>query len=321
MKKIILGTLLFITATAYSQESKDELIGNTANVEAKKIDADTVDGWKTGGVITLNFSNVGLQNWAAGGSNSYSFTGLIGLYANYTEGNSRWDNNLDLGLGSIQQFAPGTPSKDRIWVKSDDKLDFTSKYGQKASKKWYYSGLLNFKSQFLPGYEDPYADEDSLVVISRFLAPAYAIAAIGMDFKPSKELSIFMAPITAKVTIVADDNLNSVGAFGVDSNEVIRAEVGFYLRTLYTKDLAKNINFSSKLELFQNYETIGHIDVNWETLTSMKVNEYISATFTTQLIYDDDIDIERGTNADGTPDKGPAVQFKHVLGVGFTYKF
>ena len=321
MKKIILSTFILVAGFIQAQDSKDELIGNANN--ADKIDAiDTVQGWETGGVFNLNFSNVGLQNWAAGGSNSYSITGLIGIYANLTKGNSTWDNNLDLGLGSIQQFAPNSKKEDRIWVKSDDKIDFTSKYGQKASDKWFYSGLLNFKSQMMPGYADPYADPDSLITISNFLAPAYAIAAIGMDYKPSKELSLFLAPATAKITIVADDNLNAVGAFGVDSNQTIRTEVGFYLRAMYTKDVVKNVNFSSKLELFQNYQTIGHIDVNWETLTSMKVNEYISATFATTLIYDDDIDIAHDFDANGVAQKfGPAIQFKHVLSVGLTYKF
>ena len=70
-----------------------------------------------------------------------------------------------------------------------------------------------------------------------------------------------------------------------------------------------------------NYEGIS-MDVNWETLTSMKVNEYISATFSTNLIYDDDINIAQNYDENGVAqENGPAVQFKHVLGVGLTYKF
>jgi len=56
----------------------------------------------------------------------------------------------------------------------------------------------------------------------------------------------------------------------------------------------------------------------------MKVNEYISATFATTLIYDDDIDIQVDDNGDGvfTSNESKArVQFKHVLSVGLTYKF
>ena len=78
----------------------------------------------------------------------------------------------------------------------------------------------------------------------------------------------------------------------------------------------KNINLQTKLELFSNYEEATHIDVNWEVLVAMKVNKYISATISTQLIYDHDIDI---LDSDGKV--GPRTQFKEVIGVGVSYKF
>lgn len=325
MKYIIALLSVFITILSMAQETeidKETLINSTKKVE-EIAPKDTVDGWKKGGVFTLNFSNVGLQNWAAGGSNSYSITGMTGLFANLKKGNTTWDNNLDLGLGAIQQFTANVPRDQRIWVKSDDKLDFSSKYGQKASKQWYYSGLLNFKSQFLPGYTDPYAN--NLTVISNFFAPAYGIVAIGMDFKPNDNITVFMAPLTNKTTIVADDSLASVGAFGVTPGQKWRLEYGAYARIAYKKEVMKNVNFSSRLELFANYQDINNIDVNWETLTSMKVNDYITATFTTQLIYDNDIKIGVDENNDGviqgTQEIRSRVQFKHVLGIGFTYKF
>ena len=40
--------------------------------------------WKRGGVGTINFSQVGLNNWAAGGQSSLSVLGLANLFANYT---------------------------------------------------------------------------------------------------------------------------------------------------------------------------------------------------------------------------------------------
>jgi len=65
-----------------------------------------------------------------------------------------------------------------------------------------------------------------------------------------------------------------------------------------------------------------NIDVNWELLISMKVNKYISATITTQLIYDDDINIAVDNNNDDIIDEfGPRVQFREVLGIGLSYKF
>jgi hypothetical protein len=54
----------------------------------------------------------------------------------------------------------------------------------------------------------------------------------------------------------------------------------------------------------------------------MKVNKFISATISTQLLYDHDIDIAVDNNNDGIIDAvGPRTQFKEVLGVGLSYKF
>ena len=46
-------------------------------------------------------------------------------------------------------------------------------------------------------------------------------------------------------------------------------------------------------------------------------------SFDTQLLYDDDTKNPVDENNDGTIDRieGPKIQFKEILGVGFSYKF
>jgi hypothetical protein len=272
---------------------------------------DTLDGWKTGGMIMLNFGQTSLTNWAAGGENTVSGNSLFNFFANYQKGTFTWDNTIDLGYGILKQ---GSQNR-----KSDDRIDFSTKFGKMATKNWYYSGLLDFRSQFTAGYNYP---NDS-VKISNFFAPAYIVTAIGMDYKPNKTFTAFIAPITGKITIVGDQDLADAGAFGVDKAEYIngvktkdgknfRQEFGGYVRVAYQNDIMTNVNLSTKLDLFSNYmKNPQNIDVNWQVLVSMKVNKYISATFSTQLIYDDDTKIEGS----------PKVQFKEILGVGFSYKF
>jgi hypothetical protein len=49
---------------------------------------------------------------------------------------------------------------------------------------------------------------------------------------------------------------------------------------------------------------------------------YLHVTFNTQLIYDDDILIGKDTNGDGENDERfPRLQFKQILGVGFSFSF
>src|SRR6188508_296834 len=117
-------TLLFIIAIAiYS-----------ATLAQDTLPADTV--WKFGSFTGINFNQVGLTNWAAGGVNSVSLAGLFNGYANYKKGNITWDNSLELGYGTLK-------SGDNPFRKSDDKIDLNSKFGTLAKGKFYYSAMLN----------------------------------------------------------------------------------------------------------------------------------------------------------------------------------
>ncbi len=329
MIRFLLSTLLVtITLSSFSQDvTKDEAAKlQLESDKLKGIAADTIKNWKFGGVISVNGQQVSLSNWAAGGSNSISFGGIISVYARYKKGSDTWDNNVDLGYGILKQ---GT---NRNWSKTDDKIQLTSKYGRKAFKKWYYTALGDFKTQFTNGYNYP---NDS-VYISRFMAPAYGILALGLDYKPNDKFSLFIAPVTAKFTIVNDDSLARYGAYGVQKEirdpynggaivqnyKTHREEFGAYLTMQYQAKVMQNVTFQTMLELFSNYlHHPENIDVNWTTLTTFKVNKFISATLTTQLIYDDDILLTRTVNNDRKGTIGPDVQFKQVLGVGFNYKF
>ena len=59
--------------------------------------------WRTGGLLSVNFNQVSLSNWAGGGENSLALNGLANLFAKYKKGKVAWDNNLDLGYGIVKQ--------------------------------------------------------------------------------------------------------------------------------------------------------------------------------------------------------------------------
>ncbi len=318
MKKAVMFILIaLLVKTSYSQLTETEASLRTQS-------ADSVEGWKKGGSAFLNISQTSLTNWAAGGENTFSVNGLISLYMNYKKGNTVWDNSLDIGYGLLKQ---GT---EKNAIKTDDKIDFLSKFGKKAYKNWYYAGMLNFKTQLTDGYNYP---NDS-IRISAFMAPAYLVTAIGLDYKPNDNVSVFIAPLTAKFTFVNDQTLADSGAFGVEparfeggamieNGKKSRSEFGGYLRFIYKKELMKNVSFSTKVDLFSNYaNNPQNIDINWETLIILQANKYLSASINTQLLYDDDILIEIDSDDDGIIDeKGPRTQFKEILAIGFTYTF
>lgn len=274
---------------------------------------DTIMGWKNGGTINLGTTQTSLTNWSAGGQSSFAVNGILSLFAHNKQEKSLWENYLDLAYGTMKQ------GKNADWWKTDDKIDFTSKFGLKAREKLYYAGLLNFRTQMTNGYNYPDADNK----ISGFLAPGYILGAIGLDFVPNENFNLFVAPATLKFTLVTDQTLADAGAFGVDPGENFKSEFGGYLRIFLKKSVMENITFQTKLDLFSNYlDKPQNIDIGWETLLSMKVNKFISATLSTHLLYDDDVDIEIDNNDDGiTDEKGPRIQFKEVLAIGFSYIF
>ncbi len=317
MKHFFIVAFMLISATMFSQVTDKES-------DLRKLNADTTEGWKKGGMFTVAFSQVSLSNWAAGGENSFSGNSLVNTFANYKKGNISWDNTLDLGYGIMKQGEQDVR-------KTDDKIDFSSKFGRKLSTSSFIAALLNFKTQFMPGYNYP----DDSTVISNIMAPGYLLFAAGYDFKKGDWLSLFFAPITGKMTFVMDDMLANAGAFGVepavldpvDSTVVtpgknMRTEFGGYFKGAFSKDIMKNVKLNTKLELFTNYlNNPQNIDVYWETNIGMKVNKYITVTIGTTLIYDDDIDIEIKNEAGDVIGKGPRTQFKEVFGLGFSYKF
>ncbi len=286
--------------------------------------ADTTRYWKTSGVFSINFSQVALSNWLAGGQNSASANSLFNMLINYKKNSVGWDNTIDLGYGMVKQ-------NKFDFFKSDDHIDLSSKLGISAFNKWYYSALLNFKTQFSAGYNYP---NDS-VRISDFMAPGYGLLALGLDYKPNDNFTMLIAPVTAKFTIVNIEELADAGAFGVDPAEYdnagmlirhgdnLRKEIGGYVKIAYKKQVMENITIQTKADFFSNYlNNPQNIDIAGELLVSLKVNKFISATVLANMIYDDDVRIPIDTNDDGLIDReGPRTQLKEVLAVGFSYKF
>ncbi|MGQ1783912.1 MULTISPECIES: DUF3078 domain-containing protein [unclassified Saccharicrinis] len=275
---------------------------------AQKAKNDSVKNWKAGATTSLNFSQVSLTNWAGGGNNSIAATLLFKGHLNHKKGKLAWDNTLDVGYGL-------TKTGDYKMAKSEDRLQFTTKLGYENGNHWFYSGMADFKTQFADGYKDPLVQATK---ISEFMAPGYLQFSLGMDYKPSDNFSLFISPIASKMTFVLSDSLSNIGAFGVEEGDKTRSEYGASIKLLaQKKELIKNVNGYTRLDLFSNYERAQNIDVDWELGLDMKVNKYLSAVFKTNILYDDDVSY---VNNDGESE-GPKIQVKQLFGAGLTYSF
>lgn len=306
MKKYLLGLLIFVTSQhAFAQVDS---IAAAASKSNKTIGTDTL--WRNTLAFGVNFSNVGLNNWAGGGQNAMSFVGVVVGTVAYHKDKVHWNNFLDLAYGFQRLGGKAVPFR-----KSDDRMYFQTKFAYEQTKKLRYAALADFRSQFAEGFN--YYDnvkKDSSVKISDFLAPAYITASLGMEYLPYKNMSLLLSPVSAKYTIVKDQALSDSGAYGVTRGQTLRKEYGVSFMFKYKADIVKNVTFATQLYLFDNYNNF-NIDVFWDCFVYLKVNKFLTTTFTTNLIYDDDINIARDN---GTV--GPAIQFKNVLAVGLVYK-
>lgn len=311
MKTITLVFCLIISSIlSYSQEivkvakAKDEIASTHPDSLNKR--------WFITGTGAFAFSQASFTNWSAGGENSVGLNASFNLKANYKKGRHIWGNTIGLGYG----FNIIGKDNNAEFNKTNDRIELTSAYGYDLiqNNKWLLTALVNFRTQFSNGYNYP---NDSNVV-STFMAPAYLVAGLGITYAPVKWFYLYMSPCSGRFTFVLDTALSNQGEFGVTKGESWKGEFGPYIRADMNKDLSKTINLATTLELFSDYlKDFGNIDVNWYMQLNLKVNKWLAASVTAQLIYDDDVTIKK---EDGSP-LGPRTQFKEIIGVGITYMF
>lgn len=326
----------FITANAQLEKTDD--VKKQLQTENK----DTV-AFMYGGVFNLGFNQGFLHNWAAGGEiASLTASGVFSGYTVLLNHNQVWTNNLDLNYGLFYAY-----SNDLIPRKTDDRIDFTSKYGIRTDtgNNFYITGLFNFKSQFSKAYDYSAPNWDTFST-SRFLSPAYLTLAVGLEYRKGSNLSLFLSPVAARLTLV--DKYYTVrapeGAFGVENGKNMRFEVGAYFSGRYMIDITKNLSFKTRLDLYSNYlaknakdstgaivkkDNPGNIDVLFDNLFAWKVGKYVSLTLGATMIYDNDIPYKK-TYLDELGNEVPKddpgkdlgwIQLKQIFTVGFIYKF
>lgn len=274
--------------------------------------------WTFGGNSVISTSQAQFSNWQGGGENSIAISTSLSLKLAYTSDKLNWESSFDAGYGIMLQGRNGK------WFKNDDRLEITTKLGVRANEKWFYTGLVSLGSQFQPGYQSL----GDLNPISEFMAPGYVMGSLGFDYNPSPKLSVFLGPATVKNTIVLNQDLANMGAYGVEAGEYdyltesyitlgkkLRSEAGGTIRVEYNEPrIVKNVGLQSRLVLFSNYiENPGNIDVDFENTFNLQVNEFITTNLILHFIYDDDIQIALDEIGERT---GPRLQFKQVLAVG-----
>jgi hypothetical protein len=263
--------------------------------------------WVIGGDGHVGFSQTYMENWEKGGKNAVSSLIVLKGYANYKrpDGKIKWDNSGEFRNGWVKNGGD-----EKGLQKNDDKFEVTSRFGVSAFKKWYYSSEFNFNTQLFNGYTYPKSAHPD--PISGFLAPSRMFYKVGLEYKPSKDFSLLLSPLTLKNVYVRDTIKYDQVKFGIDPDKKSFWEPGLNADIFYRKSLKDNISYETKYKMFINYKSpFQKFDINWENNISVKLTEFVNMRFLLHLIYDDNI------KKAGQKSK---LQVKEYFSIGFTYK-
>jgi len=306
MKFAHLIVLLFLYAVTNAQDKIIKTLQLESGTVIPKVPAPDTSKkiWKTGGLYRLNLGQGSLSNWAAGGDDfSININTTLNLFAAHKKKHFNWDNSLDLVLGYLKTTSLGSR-------KNDDRIDVVSKYNYSINPKTTVGLLFNARTQFFNGYA--YAANAEKKYASGFFSPGYVLTSLGADYKPLKELSMFLSPLTSRWIIVNDDSLAGKAAYGVDTGNNIINQLGAFATVNYQKELAKNLTYKSRLDMFSNYKkNPWNVDVYMTNVLAVKIFKVLSFNWSFDVIYDDD------TRIFGPDKDGPALQLKSIVGAGF----
>lgn len=338
--KQTLFTLLFFSAVFTVRAQ----VGKTSDVQKslETTNKDTI-AWTHGGVLDIGANEGFLHNWAAGGEvASLTVNGIFSGFLNRLYNQHIWTNNLDLTYGLAYAYSTGF-----LPHKTDDRIDFTSKYGYRIdSQNFYIAALFNFKSQFTKGFDYTVPDWQTSPT-SKFLSPAYFTLALGAEYRRGSDLSLFLSPLAARYTIA--DRYYTVqspqGAFGVPYGETDYFQLGAYFSGRYTANINRNIVYKTRLDLYSDYlakdtkdstgkvikkDSPGNISFLFDNLLAWKISKAFNITVGLTLIYDNNIPysptyVDKTTGAvveKNLPgDNLGWLQVKQIFNLGMEYKF
>jgi len=282
-------------------------------------------GWETGAGMGIDFTQLFQLNPKQGaGENRIGFGGAVNFFANYNRDRLAWDNKVNWQFGVQKLGAGPLPGimgiENRPFQKSIDELRLNSKVGYKTSQnsKFFYAADFSFLSQLTKTFQgsylssvfpknDPNNPADTTSAVSKFFSPATMTLSVGIDYKPTKKISVYYSPIAGKTIIVADDVIADDEADegagesvhgnpwdGPNDFENAFYQFGSLLRMGYTdKYWEERIAFSSNLALYSNYlKRPENIDVDWNNEIAIRIIEGLQATLTFNVFYDHDVFVQ-----------------------------
>lgn len=258
----------------------------------------------------LTLTQTSFDNWAAGGTNSFSMRA-----AAYIEHNSTYKG---FDIKSVFDGAYGTVLSEGILQKNEDWFNISVTPSYSLSKHWKLTASLILKSQFSNSYS---GTGDDKTLISGFFSPGQLFVTAGVTYSSKKpdKFSIFLAPISGNLLMVINDELAEQQKFGMDEvGRKYKPSFGSFIRVLYNANIHKDmITYNTKLESFWDYTMSPTLW--WENKLNFKFTNLFSANLYIQMKYDESVQTPR--SMEGKNSFWQKWQINESLGLGLIYNF
>lgn len=344
-KSLLFIAMLYLVTSLFAQQNVNQTANQLDSIPTKKKPKMVLGGdgiylrdstWKIGGFAGVSISQTALYQWAPGGTNSFSFLVSGNMYANYKKDRLLWENNLDVKWGMVANgLIRRATLANKNFQKNIDILAFKSNFGYELKKNLYLSAKVGLETQFTPSFDYTLTDTSNgrfrKYRVSKFFAPAVLTLGPGLTWKPVPYITVFVTPIEGKMTFVTKDHdgrdtTHEPGGinftdnyyrdidetrFGLKRGTGFMGELGAELDVMFQKDIVKNVNWKSHLNVFVSYmnanyntevptylssrdslvvQTISSNHkyipvVKWDNDLVFKINKFLSATLSARFVY------------------------------------
>ena len=248
--------------------------------------------------ITQNYVT---DNWYQGGSSSFAGLGIAKGQISYITDRFTWENTGEWRMGGS---TVSTDSLHKVNT-TDDLFRIYTKANLRIVPKLFVSVSSEIETRLLPTYKS-----NSMELKSAPFSPFRFNAAFGVDYKPVKNLSISVSPVSYKVIHVADSARVRVTDYGLFEGQRTQHNIGSSLRVEYVWKPVREVSLEAKFFMYTNYKDV---ELDLEVNCDFIINRFLSARLMLHPRYDTSVIM------DG--DKHAKIQFRELLSLGFAHKF
>ena len=231
--------------------------------------------WRREATLMLQISqNYVTANWYQGGSSSFAALGTAKGQISYISERFTWEN-----FGEWRRMGGSTVSADSLHKinTTDDMFRIYSKANLRIVPKLFTSVSAEIETRLLPTYQ-----ANSNMLKSAPFSPFRFNAAFGIDYKPVKNLSISVSPVSYKMIHIMDT----------------------------ARVLVREVALESKFYFYTNYHDV---ELDLEVNCDFIITRFMSARLILHPRYDTSVIMQGDTHA--------KIQFRELLSIGFAHKF